>query len=362
MAAMAAPGVAHRRLGCAARRETNAGLGSLPVNNHVFVDETKRRGYLLVASVVILGEVDALRRTLRGLVLPGQRWLHMKTRPATPGAAARTSPGGCMSRFSERHGYRRPPPARTELEDAPDDLRAVLHSVLVGDQGEVGAYRLLCAALHKTPNSQIWGDTFARSEVLRLIENLEWYEVFDLLEEHATGRYQVEEVNDSFVREGLAYEMIEGFGSSEIYIYDPEGDELEVIGTEDDAANVLAGQFAPVKDQYLRALTALRARPADDEKAISEALGALEAVARILGGRQDFAANMSTLFRGSPPWANPLAASLKSLYGYGSQVPGARHGRYTDPLLEHEDALYVVRACGSAITYLVAGNRSGRWS
>ncbi len=51
-------------------------MGSPPVNNHVFVDETKRRGYLLVASVVIPGEVDALRRTLRGLVLLGQRRLH----------------------------------------------------------------------------------------------------------------------------------------------------------------------------------------------------------------------------------------------------------------------------------------------
>jgi len=55
-----------RRLGLAAREQ------------HVFVDETKRRGYLLVASVVIPGEVDALRRTLRGLVLPGQRRLHRK--------------------------------------------------------------------------------------------------------------------------------------------------------------------------------------------------------------------------------------------------------------------------------------------
>ena len=53
-------------------------MGSPPVNNHVFVDVTKRRGYLLVASVVIPGEVDALRRTLRGLVLPGQRRLHRK--------------------------------------------------------------------------------------------------------------------------------------------------------------------------------------------------------------------------------------------------------------------------------------------
>jgi len=44
----------------------------------VFVDETKRRGYLLVASAVVPSDLDATRRMLRGLVLPGQRRLHMK--------------------------------------------------------------------------------------------------------------------------------------------------------------------------------------------------------------------------------------------------------------------------------------------
>jgi len=47
------------------------------VNAHIFVDETKQRGYLLVASVVPSGELDAVRKILRGLVLPGQRRLHM---------------------------------------------------------------------------------------------------------------------------------------------------------------------------------------------------------------------------------------------------------------------------------------------
>ena len=45
---------------------------------HVFVDETKQRGYLLVASVVVPSDPDSVRRMLRGLVLPGQRRLHMK--------------------------------------------------------------------------------------------------------------------------------------------------------------------------------------------------------------------------------------------------------------------------------------------
>jgi hypothetical protein len=47
------------------------------VSSQVFVDETKHRGYLLVAGVVVPGDLDDVRRMLRGLVLPGQRRLHM---------------------------------------------------------------------------------------------------------------------------------------------------------------------------------------------------------------------------------------------------------------------------------------------
>jgi len=48
------------------------------VSGHVFVDETKHRGYLLVASAVPPGDLDPLRKLIRGLILPGQRRLHMK--------------------------------------------------------------------------------------------------------------------------------------------------------------------------------------------------------------------------------------------------------------------------------------------
>jgi len=47
------------------------------VNGHTFVDETKHRDYLLVAGVIIPGDLDPLRKAVRGLVLPGQRRLHM---------------------------------------------------------------------------------------------------------------------------------------------------------------------------------------------------------------------------------------------------------------------------------------------
>lgn len=257
--------------------------------------------------------------------------------------------------FSRRHGLRRTPPPRTRLEEAPQDLRSVLLEILVEGRGHLWAYRELCRVLHRTPDSNIWSDQGAREAVYQLIDELEWFEVFDLLEAQA-GRHGVEKVNDSFVRTGLAYEMVDDY----ISLYDPEGDELEVAGDEDLATKVLTGKLAPVATQYSRALAALRGRPADPEKAIGEALGALEAVARILGGKQDFGPNVDKLLGQGQPWRGALGASLKSLYGYGSQVPGARHGRYADPVLAIEEATMVVRMCGAGIAYLAALDRLGQ--
>ena len=48
------------------------------MSRHVFVDETKERDYLLVASVHVSGELDDLRKLMRSLVLKGQRRVHMK--------------------------------------------------------------------------------------------------------------------------------------------------------------------------------------------------------------------------------------------------------------------------------------------
>lgn len=49
------------------------------MGGHVFVDESKSRGYLLVASVVLPGELGTSRRAIRDLMLPGQKRLHMKS-------------------------------------------------------------------------------------------------------------------------------------------------------------------------------------------------------------------------------------------------------------------------------------------
>ena len=82
----------------------------------------------------------------------------------------------------------------------------------------------------------------------------------------------------------------------------------------------------------LRALGLLRDRPADHEKAVREAPGAVEGVARVLGERRTSAPTLRSCSMGQP--GKSPVASLKALYGYASNTPGARNGRYTDPMLE----------------------------
>jgi len=48
------------------------------ITNYIYVDESKQRDYLLIASVHVDSDLAALRAVVRDLLLPGQRYLHMK--------------------------------------------------------------------------------------------------------------------------------------------------------------------------------------------------------------------------------------------------------------------------------------------
>ena len=85
-------------------------------------------------------------------------------------------------------------------------------------------------------------------------------------------------------------------------------------------------------------------------------MNALEAVLKVITGRSDASLGaVATELTRDPkaPWRNSLGASLKSLYGYSSQVPGARHGQYIDAEVTPAEAALVVRMCGAAIVYFI---------
>jgi len=47
------------------------------VTGHVFIDESKARGYLLAAAALLPADLGHARLVIRGLTLPGQQRLHM---------------------------------------------------------------------------------------------------------------------------------------------------------------------------------------------------------------------------------------------------------------------------------------------
>lgn len=257
--------------------------------------------------------------------------------------------------FSDRIRATPDLPARNKTEQAPEDLRSVLLDALLDEFGWLGAYKVLCAKIHRVPDPGIWGSNFAESPAKDILLTLKWYEVFDLLEDHADPK----EVNASFERTGLAYEMIQGRRSNSIEPHDPEGEELEVKDIPDLAEDVLSGKFSEPGEQWGRALAELRGRPARPTIVISEAIGALEGVVRILSDEKDFGAGINSVLTGpgKDKWNGSMAASIRAMYGYASQVPGARHGQWSKPGVKMAEAEFVVRFCGSTIAFLLSEER-----
>ncbi|MCA1675934.1 MAG: hypothetical protein LC799_28430, partial [Actinobacteria bacterium] len=110
------------------------------MSGHVFIDETKQRGYLLVASVVVAGDLDPLRKIIRGLILPGQRRLHMKDENDRRKHAIASAIIGTDIRVTVYDAARR---YRNERERRAACLRAVVndaaaraHMVLVLEQDD----------------------------------------------------------------------------------------------------------------------------------------------------------------------------------------------------------------------------------
>lgn len=260
-----------------------------------------------------------------------------------------------MPTFRERHGYGAQAPARDTVEEAPPRLRAFLREGLLEDLSVLEAYETLCNQAGIVPDGSVlsWGANDARPEISRLVESLDWPDVYQMIEDMAHGLTHPErwapQVNEVLARCGLSYEMNE---DGDIMLWDPEGEELGVAGDEQEALGVLDGSLRPARRQYERALDALHRRPSEPEKAVSEAFGALEAVVHIVTGKKDFGPAIDSIFTGSEDWTKALAKSLKGLHGYASQLPGARHGRHQDPAAEIQEALYTVRACGAAIAYI----------
>lgn len=131
----------------------------------MFVDESKSRDYLLIASVVAPHDLVAARKTIRALVLPGQRRLHMKSEGDGRRRVILTE--------LERHGFRATIyQAGTGFKTDLDRRRHCLDR-LVGDIARDG-HTMLCLESDETLDARDRRDLSALTRAHRCAETLRY--------------------------------------------------------------------------------------------------------------------------------------------------------------------------------------------
>lgn len=256
--------------------------------------------------------------------------------------------------FSKRYGYHES--HQTEItirQDAPYELRGVVVQ-LAYDCGfqPTDLRALICRVLRKRPDQNNWSNPNIDSEVHRLIDDCEWYRVYDVIEgivriigetpySYETERFE-SELNDYFFENGIGWKLIEG----RIEIRGSESFEKILRSAE---SQLETKGFNTAQNELHEALLDLSRRPTPDVTgAIQHSMAALECVARKVCG--DEKATLGYIMKRYenliPP---PLNEVVSKVWGYASE--NARHIRERgEPTFE--EAVLIVSISSAITTYL----------
>lgn len=260
--------------------------------------------------------------------------------------------------ISARLGASEPSPERTQVEVAPAGLRNLLRTHIVEEYGMVPGYKWMADQVG-IDSSNIFSHDWADSAFRDDMSSLPWGKVYELAEaasKHLKGQKRKtfeDRVNAVLAETGVAYELQGGA----IARYDAVAREIDLEELAEGALKVLTGGLQPAGDQFRRAMKALHGRPMDGLGAVRESVNAAEATAKILAGlpKASFGEAMDALFLARRAGhERAMIAGMKQLYGYASQLPGARHGQHTTVSVTYAEAALSVNLMGSLIVYLVS--------
>lgn len=256
--------------------------------------------------------------------------------------------------FSKRHGFASTPPI-SYRHDAPEGMR---YSVIRAAYLQLSYDQIrtsVCQTLHIAPDRGNWSEIpNIRDEVERIISDVEWYQVYDIIEgllafiEGTYGYDQAVEfaksINSIFVETGAGWQFFAGDG----IVIRGDADFEDAINASQTQLND-AG-FAVAAKEIREALSDLSRRPeADLTGAIHHALGALEATARYIAGNNDDLGKLASKI-GLP---SPLDEALKKMWGFSSNF-----GRHVSPtkVPSQEEAQLIVHLSSAYCRYLADQN------
>lgn len=227
-----------------------------------------------------------------------------------------------MDLFSRRRGLVRPDAEIKIRNDAPQEVRdAVVQIAYQCGLKPSNLRTLLCQILFRAPNRDNWSEIpNIDSEVRELIDDCEWFEIYDLIEKLADecacrGQDYAEEVNRFFRVAGVGWQLI--------------GNRVEMRGTEIFEVAVRQGQTIlreqkriTAANELREALNDLSRRPQPETTgAIQHAMAALECVARDVTGSKDTLGQL--VQRNAGIFPAPIDQIVEKAWGYTSN-----HGRH----------------------------------
>ncbi|RUY20520.1 hypothetical protein EN979_36180 [Mesorhizobium sp. M7A.F.Ca.US.001.04.2.1] len=234
-------------------------------------------------------------------------------------------------------------------EDAPSSLRYGVAEIAKRVGLSPSAIRsTVCGVLFETPDPNNWSEyPNIWGEVLRLLDNCEWYKVYDIAEaiwRDLEYRYDQQEMfetelNRLFREKGIGWELKSPTG----IVFRGEANftaltEKAVQVFEASGRQTAAGEIG-------EALKDISRRPVPDRTgAIQHAMAAVECAGRDLTGETNF-----TLGRLIPrlDMPRPLDAALEKLWGYASE--NGRHVKEGAQFSAAEAELVVSIACAVSV-------------
>lgn len=262
--------------------------------------------------------------------------------------------------FSRRHGH----VDEREIsirEDAPEEFRVGLLNAARKHMDPTDIRGIICPILHKRPNRDNWSNSNVWGEVQDLVQNCQWYKVYDLCEafyEHFANesytRFHSSDDAERFTNEinVLFHELGIGWKLEKGLVVSRESEEIESLVKEASEKLEDAGLTTAHKELG-EALSDLSRRPDPDiTGAVQHCMAALECVARHFSGDEKATLGQILKKRSKeleiPP---PIDSALEKLWGYASEQ--GRHLR--EGKGPHRDeAQLLLGLTASMINYLAA--------
>lgn len=250
-----------------------------------------------------------------------------------------------------------------ERNVAPEPFRAVVVALPLTLEGiyAKGTRDALCRGLKKIPDARHkWGADEIKGEVYELVEDAEWYQVYDgaeaiadeILRRHMVDEYVLyeEELNRTLEECSVGWRMVSAR-------FEVRGDEAVQAVQDRSLTQIAESGLTVATSEMKEAIAALSRRPVPNlSGAVVHAFLALESIARHCTG--DPKSTLGDILKKHPDMlSEPLKSAAEKLWGYSSNE--ARHGK-EDRNLDPDEVELVVGTAAVLSSFLVRRLSNGR--